>query len=165
MFPRAPAVKTRRSETCYTCPGRRWFQRESAPGWICMPWEAPGCSLRFQFVLASWSGGAGRVDIIEVLEVRRRAGRGGEGVHQLEESLLLGFLRNESLLGLRETLFLKLLERLQGFEEGTLEACRVAVEQRQELGVEGFGLESRVLAVADTIQAPVGLGHFFDQQS
>ena len=130
-----------------------------------MPWEAPGCSLRFQFVLASWSGGAGRVDILEVLEVRRRAGRGGEGVHQFEESLLLGFLRNESLLGLREALFLQLLERLQGFEEGTFVSSGIAMEQGQELGIESFRFESGVLAVADAIQAPVGLGHLFNQES
>src|SRR5271166_6230552 len=130
-----------------------------------MPREAPVLLITIPTLLASWSGGAGRRGILDVLEVQWRAGRGGEGVHHFEESLLLGFFRNESLLGLREALFLELLERLQGFEEGTLEACRVAMEQGEELGVEGFRFEGGVLAVADAIQAPVGLGHLFNQES
>lgn len=53
------------------------------------------------------SGGVWRGKLLQVLEVYWRAGRGGEGIHHFEKSLLLGFLRNESFLGWSEPLALE----------------------------------------------------------
>ena len=91
-------------------------------------------------------------------------GRGGQFFEQREEIGRFGFFRNESLLLCREPLSLEFLQRFQCLEEGAFVAGGVAVKQGQELGIESFRLEGLILTVADTIEAPVGLGHFFYEE-
>jgi hypothetical protein len=111
------------------------------------------------------SGGASGSDIVEMNDVRKVIGRGGNGVQELEESGVGAFFRNETSFGLSEAFTLDLLERFQGLEESALVGSGVALEQIEEIGLECLGLEGLILTAADSLQTPMGLGHFFHQQS
>jgi len=58
-----------------------------------------------------------------------RFGWGGDGVRHFEESLLFSFFETKVWGGVGKALFLKLLERLQGFEEAPLAGGGVAMRE------------------------------------
>ena len=66
---------------------------------------------------------------------------------------------------MREPFALKLLERFERFKECAFVGRGVTQQEGEKFLVERWGIKGLVLAAANAIEAPVGLGHFFDQQS